>query len=285
MLNPPRRRACRRGLAVALVALAVLAAPALGVAPAAACPDHPALVVGEQLDFEILWVGIPAGRATLAVEERLEVAGRPALRLVSTAVSNDIVDVFYKVRDRAESVIDCTGRYSLRFSLRTREGRRRRERDYTFDLIRREATLDEPGQAVRRFPLPEPVQDPLSSLYVVRTLPLEVGRSLSLRAFEGGRLWELEVEVLRRERVAVPAGSFDTIVVKPLLKFEGVFQQKGDVVVWLTDDPRRMPVRMQSKVKIGSVAAELTSHRIQPGQAGPGGGGPAGPGPAAAEVR
>lgn len=280
-----RDRGPRGHLVAALVALAALASPALGVAPAAACPDHPALVVGERLDFEISWVGIPAGHATLAIEEKIDVGGRPALRLVSTAASNDVVDVFYKVRDRAESVIDCEGRHSLRFTLRAHEGRRRRERDYTFDLIRREATFGEPGRKVQRFPLQEPVQDPLSSLYFVRTQPLEVGRSLLLRTFEGGRLWELEVEVLRRERVAVPAGRFDTIVVKPHLKFEGVFQQKGDVVVWLTDDPQRVPIRMQSKVKIGSVAAELTSHRIQPGRPGVGGGAPAGQRPAAAEVR
>lgn len=248
-----------RLLPAAVTALA--AAALLSMAPpAAACPDSPALAVGERLTFKISWLGIPAGTATLAVEEQAEVGGRLAARIVSTARSNDFVDVFYKVRDRAESVFDCEGRYSRRFLLRSREGRRRRERVYTFDLAGQEVRVEQPGRGERRFPLPGPVQDPLSSLYVIRTEPLEVGRSIVLSAFEGERRWDLEVQVLRRERVRVPAGGFDTVVVKPLLKFEGVFQQKGDVMVWLTDDARRMPVRMESQVKIGSVAAELTSY-------------------------
>ncbi len=244
-------------------ALALPAAAALWVAPAVACPESPALPVGERLAFHISWFGIPAGRATLAIEERVEVGGRLAVRIVSTAESNTFVDVFYKVRDRAESLFDCQGRYSHRFLLRSREGKRRRERDYTFDLVQQEVRLEQSGTELRRFPLAGPVQDPLSSLYAARTQPLEVGRPIFLSAFEGGRRWDLEVRVLRRERITVPAGSFDTLVVKPLLKFEGVFQQKGEVVIWLTDDARRMPVRMESEVKIGSVAAELTSYGVR----------------------
>ncbi len=258
---PPAAMRAGRVIRAAVLAFPVVAA-LWAAAPAAACPDAPALLGGERLAFDISWLDIPAGRATLAIEERVEVGGRLAVRIVSTAESNKFVDVFYKVRDRAESIFDCKGRYSHHFLLRSREGKRRRERDYAFDLARQEVRLEQPGAEVRRFPLVGPVQDPLSILYAARTQPLEVGRPVFLSAFEGSRRWDLEVHVLRRERVTVPAGSFDTIVVKPLLKFEGVFQQKGDVVVWLTDDARRMPVRMESQVKIGSVAAELTSYGV-----------------------
>ncbi|HWP34713.1 MAG TPA: DUF3108 domain-containing protein [Thermodesulfobacteriota bacterium] len=255
-------RAGGRRLRRAVAAAAALLGAALA-RPAAAderCGGHPALAVGERLVFEVSWLGIPAGRATLAIEGVTEVDGRLALRLASAADSNKLVDTVYKVRDRAESLVDCAGRHSLRFVLRTEEGRRRRERDYTFDPARQEIVLLRPGEVPLRLPAPGPVQDPLSSLYYVRTQPLEVGRSLYVATLQGTQVWQLEVQVLRREAVEVPAGRFDAIVVKPLLRGEGLFRHKGDVVVWLTDDARRMPVRMTTSVAIGSVAAELTSY-------------------------
>jgi hypothetical protein len=232
----------------------------LGLAPAAAaCPDAPALAVGESLTYDLSWGGIPAGAATLAVEGRTEAKGRLAVRLVATARSNKLVDAFYKVRVWAESVFDCAGRYSHRFEQRAQEGRRRRERLYTFDVDGQAVRREQAGEPAQLFPLLAPAHDPFTTLYEMRTRPLEVNVPVYLEAFEGRRRWDVEVQVLRRERVKVAAGSFDTIVIKPILKFEGVFVQKGDLYVWLTDDERRMPVKMESEVRIGAVTAELAS--------------------------
>lgn len=241
-------------------AIAALAAVLLlAAAEAAACVESRAIAVGEALDYELSWAGIPGGRATIAVEPEVAHAGRQVLRLVATARSNSFIDVFYKVRVRVESLWDCEGRYSHLFHQTGQEGRRKRDRRYVFDLAQQEVRREWAGDPVERFPLLSPVQDPFSILFEARVRALEVGRSIHLEAFEGRQRWDVEVQVLRRERVTVPAGTFETIVVKPILTFEGVFQQKGDVVVWLTDDERRMPVRMESKVRIGHVAAELTS--------------------------
>jgi Protein of unknown function (DUF3108) len=247
-------------LARPLTALAAgLASLAAGAGLAAACPDAPALTAGEALSYELAWSGITAGRATLTIGGRTEVGGRLAVPLVADATSSRFVDAFYKVRIHAESLLDCRGRYSHRFVHRAEEGRRRRDRVYTFDVEQQEVRREQAGEETQRFPLALPAHDPFTTLYEVRTRPLEVGRPLVLETFEGKRRWDVEVQVLRRERVTVPAGTFDTIVVRPLLSFEGVFQQKGELLVWLTDDVHRMPVKMASTVRIGSVTAELTS--------------------------
>jgi len=54
--------------------------------------------------------------------------------------------------------------------------------------------------------------------------------------------------VVKREKVKVPAGTFNTVCIKPKLKFEGLWRQKGDIHIWLTDDDRRLPVLVTSKV-------------------------------------
>jgi hypothetical protein len=73
----------------------------------------------------------------------------------------------------------------------------------------------------------------------------------------------LEVRVLGRQRVDTPAGRFDCIAVEPILKAGGIFANKGRLVIWLTDDARRMPVMMKSKVTVGSISVMLLE--VKPG--------------------
>ncbi len=84
-----------------------------------------------------------------------------------------------------------------------------------------------------------------------------MGRPEYIDIFDSKKLWNTEVQVLRKERVRVPAGEFDTIVIKPLLKSEGVFMKKGEIYIWLTDDDKKIPVMIKSKVKIGNFKVKL----------------------------
>jgi len=107
------------------------------------------------------------------------------------------------------------------------------------------------------FDVPDFVFDPISGFYYLRTLRLEVGKSVYVTVFDSKKVWNVEVQVLRREKITLPIGAFDTIVIKPLMKSEGIFYRKGDIIIWLTDDIKRIPVMVQTKVKIGSIVATL----------------------------
>ena len=107
-------------------------------------------------------------------------------------------------------------------------------------------------------PLEPETFDIYSSFYYVRHQPLEPGRSLYINVLDGKKLQRIEIRVLRRERIKVPAGEFDTLVIEPMVKPEGVFEGKRGAYIWLTDDERRIPVKAQTKVRLGSVTAVLT---------------------------
>jgi len=86
---------------------------------------------------------------------------------------------------------------------------------------------------------------------------LDVGRSVFVDIFDSKKLWNVEVQVLRKEKIRTNLGEFDTVLIKPLMKSEGIFNKKGDMYIWLTDDVKRIPVRMQTKVAVGSIIATL----------------------------
>jgi hypothetical protein len=131
------------------------------------------------------------------------------------------------------------------------------QRTVTFDPQRRVAIYTKNQQAPREIEVPPMVQDSLSSLYVLRTLPLQVGHTAHLHTFANGRIYDVEIQVLRREQVVAYWGAVDTLVVRPLLRFQEILRQTGEVLIWLTDDARRLPVRMKTAIKVGSIEATL----------------------------
>lgn len=80
--------------------------------------------------------------------------------------------------------------------------------------------------------------------------------------FADGKLYPLKIIVHAKEKVTVPAGVFSCYKVEPLLQSEGIFRQKGRLIIWLTDDNHRLPVKMTSKISIGNIGTNLETYTL-----------------------
>lgn len=230
---------------------------ALLVFLAGATPAGGAGRVPEALTYELSWAGIQVGVASQEI-----FADGAQRRIVSTARSNDWLAVFFPVEDRIESRYEpLQGGFPgqvRHYPLQTREGKHRRDREIEFMPERGVARFrDNLGGERVTVPIPADTIDIYGSFYLVRYLPLEVGRSLFVNILDGKRQRRIEVRVLRKERLKTVLGEVETVVIQPLVQSEGVFEGKGSVVIWLTDDARRIPVRARTKVTVGSVTATL----------------------------
>jgi hypothetical protein len=194
----------------------------------------------------------------MQVQNLQRVRGRRAYRIVTKTESNSFVSKFYKVRDRAESYIDAESLYTLRFIKHLREGGYKADVDIRFDQENRKAIYAD-GKTLEVAP---GVHDVLSAFYYVRTRPLPDGAIMVVPTHDNKKSYEMEVKVHKRERIEVPAGKFNCVLVEPILKSEGVFKSKGSIFVWLTDDERRMPVLVRTKVPVGSINVALTDYRL-----------------------
>lgn len=212
---------------------------------------------GEYLEYEVGYGFIKAGVATLEVRRTVNYKGYRSLELVSTARSYQALARLYNVEDYNYSIMDAPGLFSWHYQKDVHEGHYRAFKWADFDQKNRKIYAAEDTLNASEF-----VHDALTALYYVRTLPLQVGQTVSLEAFSDGKKYTLEVNVLKKERVTVPAGSFRTLVVEPLLKTPGIFQQTGKIKVWLTDDRLRLPVLMKSRVLIGSISAQLKVFKL-----------------------
>lgn len=232
--------------------------------PPASQVSSPVFAPGERLVYDITFLGARGGKAVLEVLEKTRMKGREVYRIVSTAQSNDFVSLFYPVDDRIESYMDIEGLYSHYIMIKQQQGKRKREKTIDFDQVRHRAVqIKQNKEAV--FEIPPKVQDSLSSLYFYRTKPpVEIGESTYIDVHESEKNWQLEIRALAREEVSTPVGKFNTIKVQALVRYEGLFMEKGDVFIWFTDDYKRIPVMMTSKIKVGTITATLSSRREGP---------------------
>lgn len=221
----------------------------------------PPFGVGERLTFEIKYGFVSAGTAVLGISGVVRERGFECYRVVSIAESNAFISAFFPVKDVVESLLDTRELVSRSFEKRLREGSFRAHERVLFDQDRHVALYPIEGND-RLVPLSLDAQDILTSLYYVRMMELSVGRSVYIENHADKKNYPLEIKVLRKERVKVPAGEFECIVVEPVMRAAGLFRHKGSLTIWLTDDELHVPVKMKSKVVIGSVSAVLSELRL-----------------------
>jgi hypothetical protein len=249
-------------LAVALVTSAVSAGQARsqGVETIlASLPTvQPRMVVpfdtGEKLTYDVRFGGIKVGTGRMEVVGTQDVRGREAWHTRFT-VKGGIP--FYKVNDRIESWIDTRTFESLQFLQDLQEGRRDKERFY--EIYPDKATYSEKGEVEHAPSVSDPLDD-AAFMYFVRTIPLEVGQTYDFNRYFRPDRNPVQIRVLRKETVKVPAGSYRTIVIQPVIKSKGIFSEKGHAEMWLTDDSRRLLVQMKTDLSIGSLNLYLRGY-------------------------
>ncbi|MFI5263464.1 MAG: DUF3108 domain-containing protein [Candidatus Kapaibacterium sp.] len=216
--------------------------------------------VGERLVFDINYGFVTAGHAVMVIPGYKYVAGKKSYEINTYAVSTDEFDNIFKVRDKYSSFVDVDGIYPHRFEQHVREGKYSKDYEAFFDQDELTAETDDGT----KYKIPQYVHDILSAFYYVRTLDLtqyHKGDKISLQNFYDGKTHPLDVIVLGRQRIEVEAGTFDCIVVEPMVVEGGLFQNEGSIKVWLTNDANKMPVKVSTKVIVGSIDVSLTKYQ------------------------
>ncbi|MBF0628134.1 MAG: DUF3108 domain-containing protein [Magnetococcales bacterium] len=218
-------------------------------------------VPGERLRYNIHWMAVPAGSAYMEV--------RPAptghYALVSGVESIGVVRLLHPVNDRleAEGVMTPGGGLSARyFAKHQQRGEQKRLIEYRFDRewgeVARTQTGEEPVAIGGVTPH---VDDVLTGFYGLRGCSrLVPGATLYLPMVDGKKVYQVEAAVGAHERIATPLGMFDVLPITMMVGNSDLFRLEGSIVVWLTNDARRLPVKVESRIDFKSVAADLVSY-------------------------
>jgi len=218
---------------------------------------------GEFLHFTVTYGPVIAGYASISVDRKEVIRGRKCFVLKTTAKSRRAFDWVFKVRDWTESFIDIERFHSLRFKKHLREGSYKIDvdieyfQDKNIASYRSERIKKKKKIKTKQIKIPDNVLDALGALFYVRTMDFKVGDEILIPATDNKKVYNIKVIIHRKEKIEVKAGTFNCFVVEPIMADGGVFKKDGKVKVWLTDDIYKMPVKMETKVYIGSIEAEL----------------------------
>ena len=210
--------------------------------------------VGERLEYDLKFGKLKVGSGSMEVTDVEDVRGREAWHTKFEVRGGTF---FYRVNDTYESWFDTHTGNSLRFRQDLNEGSRDVER--IFNMYPERSVFVENADTAMAS-VSNPLDDG-SFLYFIRTLPLTVGETYSFDRYFRPDRNPVTIKVLRKERVSVPAGEFDAIVVQPIIKAKGIFSENGHAEVWLSDDKNRIMLQMKSGLSFGSINLYLKSYR------------------------
>jgi len=220
--------------------------------------DNKSFAVGEKLTFDVKYGFVTAGVAEFSIPKISRLAGRETYNVIFKVNSVPTFDAFYKVRDRYETFIDVEGIFPWRFEQHIREGSYSRDFSAFFDQRKNKAKTSE-----GTYNIPQNVNDIVSAFYLARTFDyskMKAGDKIQLQNFYKDKVYPLDIVFHGKEKITVTAGTFDCIILEPIAKEGGLFKSEGTLVLWLTDDEIKMPVKVKTKVIIGSIDAELTAY-------------------------
>ncbi len=231
----------------------------LVLAPLASLQGLPAR---ETLYYTIEWRLITAGKAKLEWISELQPSAGPQVNLRLESVG--LVSKFFKVEDDYSANLNSAlcGQSS---QMTTHEGSRQRETKVTFDSASRKASYLERDRvknavlAAHEIDIPPCVHDVIGGLYFLRTLNLEPGQSIEVPVSDGKKSVMANVEAQQREDVKTPEGTFKTIRYEAHLFSDVLYRRPAHLYVWLTDDRRKLPVRVQVRMQfaIGTITLLL----------------------------
>jgi hypothetical protein len=210
--------------------------------------------VGERFTYDVKLGPFKAGRGSMEITGTDTVRGRTAYHAVFR-VKGGILG--YKADNTMETWIDTATIVSLRFTQDFEQTGKDRNKHY--EIFPERSVYQEPDKPEQPS-VPDPLDD-ASFIYFVRTVPLEIGRTYSFDRYFRPDKNPVRIKVLRRETVKVPAGTYQTIVVQPIIKSKGIFSENSKAEIWFSEDANRTMVQLKADLPVGSLNLYLTSAR------------------------
>ena len=284
MTNPTRAL-----LPTILLALTVAAGPALADSPApdtAPPPGTPSTTgpiasptsdiflseypfrSGEKLTYDILVLGVAAGKGTLAVGKERAWKGRRVVPVHGTMTSEGFWNNVYPVTNRMVSLLPRDGGYPLHTEMSLDQNGSSREMTLDFDPInarlRGERVENKKDKKTVQVAAPPFTQDALSWFYHLRFRDLQVGRKFKFKGYSGKFFYTIHCDVEKEEEVWTRVGFLPAMKVNARITRDGDKRFLRTVTFWLGTDEARLPLKMSFDFTMGHVEGILASAVVPP---------------------
>ena len=208
--------------------------------------------VGERLTYNVSFTGITAGQASLEVVNDTVVNNYHQLHIRFKARTTFPVSSIYTINDQVDTWLDSKYLYTKKLTKNIREGNYKNDSYTIIDYDQSIAITNGDTVIIDQF-----LRDSYSLFYFLRTIPLIIGETIDFTAFDGKIITPFQVITKTRETINTMAGTFPCLVVKPFREGTTLLKNKGDMMIWFSDDKIRLPIQIRIKLKYGSMLLKL----------------------------
>jgi hypothetical protein len=218
---------------------------------------------GEVLEYDVGWSSyLTAGTATVSVKEKKPSYNSVAYYVVAEGQPTPLLSKLYTLYYKADTLIDVYSLLPQRGSLYVREGKRQRMKTTTFNQTAKTAKYEvQTATTVQRdLSLPAFTQDPLSALFVLRSIPMKAGEKFNMPVTDAGDIYKVQMQVGTVEPVKTGLGSVNGLKIVPVVTSTRGTPPRG-LAIWLSDDARRLPLKIEAQLPVGKFTVTLRGAR------------------------
>ncbi|CAN5447294.1 hypothetical protein BH20ACI3_BH20ACI3_21120 [soil metagenome] len=216
--------------------------------------------VGEQLNYQVFLgdISSPAGTATFQVRARARHFDRDALLFTLRAQTTNAAQRLFFANDQISSYVDPKTLLPFRSEMNLTEGSRRLNQTLIINQDYGTATSDK-GE---RIEIPIGTHDYLSFFYLARTFNITPPRRNAVSILVNNKPKTLFITSLKRETIQIGSQSIPAIQLS--LTTDDPQPDKYLFRIWISDDKRRLPVRLTASTQTGQIRADLAIIPVTP---------------------
>lgn len=215
-------------------------------------------VVTMKVFYSALGAYVGAGEATFSTNIT-RFNGKPAYHFVGEGKTYSFFDNFFKVRDRYESYVDTASLLPMKFIRNVDEGGHKIYNNVSFNHNAKTATSTNGV-----YKITDCIQDVVSSMYYARNIDFDKykpGDKIPFDMYLDDEIYHLYLRYMGKEKIKTRYGKFRAIKFKPLLIKGTMFEGGEKMTAWVSDDPNRLLLRVESPISVGSVKVDMMSYK------------------------
>jgi len=227
---------------------------------------------GENLVYRVHYGLLNAAEAKLIIRDDIyTLNGRPCYKIDVYGKSVGVFDMMMRVRDNWGTYMDTSAVVPHKFYRFIEEGKYRKNEIVEFDHYRNLAITklyEKHDKNLLKKELshevPSNIQDLVSGYYFLRTIDytnLKTGDIVSIHGFFDEEIFDLKLKIRGRERLKTKLGKIKALKLQPIMPDNKMFDGKNSILIWLSDDENKIPLKIRAKMFIGAVEIDIKSQK------------------------
>ena len=207
---------------------------------------------GEKLHYDVSFAGIKAGNAYLEVIDNNESKINNEIRIRFVAKTSFPFSSVYLIDDQIDTWLDINDLYTKKIKRSIKQGNYKKEsetKNYYEESI---SVTNKDTTLINGF-----LFDPYSLFYLLRTKPLILGQTIKINTFNGKKITPIQIVTKAEETINTVFGSFNCLVIKPFREGSTLLKNKGDMMIWFSNDKKRLPIQIKIKLQYGSMLLKI----------------------------